>query len=304
MNFIRLRPLFLLTAFLMFQGAQAAVNEVVKLFLPTQSLHANWLFSGVAINESGERYGYFFKMQRNDQTLHALTALVDIQTKQVLLLDEHMATLTDTTQYSWKAGRSFMHFNPINGNWIFGLKTKDKQGFNFKVDLLSGLKNPPIVQEIRPGIELLVGQTGSLNGHIYMGHEKKEQFVTSPSAWFRQVWLSENQRQDKPHEFSGLFCRLDDGGGLYSVNMQESDIHQGAVTGLFDAQGKARPMSQFIDVQRSQADDHWHIRIQTPAHHLILSDLIQGKSVAAGFVTYDEQSAFCIVTNDVLGESK
>lgn len=304
MNFIRLGLLFFLTACFMLQGAQAAADEEVKPFLPTNSRHANWLFSGVVMNENGERYGYFFQMQRRDRTLHALTALIDMQTKQVLLLDENTEILTDTTQYTWKAGRAFMYFNPINGNWIFGLKTKDKQGFNFKVDLLSGLKNPPIVQEIRPGIELLVGQTGALNGHIYVNHEKKEQFVTSPSAWFRQVWLSENLEQEKPHAFSGLVCRLDDGGGFYSVNMEESDLHQGAVTGLFDAQGKARPMSQFIEVKRSQAEANWQIDIQTPRHHLILSDLIQEKPVVAGFVTYDAQSAFCILTNDVLGESK
>ncbi len=270
-------------------------------FLPAESTHANWVFSGMVTNEGGEHYAYFFQMQRHGNDFHAISALFDAQTKALVLMDEGDATINDPERNNWHVGRSFLRFNAINDSWIFGLKTQDKKGFNFKVDMLNQPEHNPVVQGLRAGVEAIVSQTGQLNGHVHVANESREQFVTAKSAWFRQIWLSNPQTQS--HQLTSVLCRFDDGSGFYSMNMLEPDAVRGSVAGWFDAQGMPSAMSQFINVKEAQ-DGAWHIRITSPNLHLTLSDAIKQRSVVAGFVTEKDQQGFCVLNKDAMGEEK
>jgi hypothetical protein len=267
--------------------------------LPTIAAHANWVFSGVVNNENGESYGYFFQMQRDQDKFHAVTALFDAQSKKVLLFDDSSATLTNVDAYNWKVGDSFLRFNPINDSWVFGMKKSDKKGFNFKVDMLSQNDNKPAVQNLRSGVELMVGQTGHLNGHI-RSVENQEQFVTAKNAWYRQVWLTENQ--ENPHPFSGVLCRFNDGSGFYSVNLREADALRGAITGACNEQGSATPISQFIKVAEDKTGI-WHIRVPSPYSHWVLMDSLKQNSVVSGLISQKEKFGFCVLSDDKLGEA-
>ena len=266
--------------------------------LPLDPIHANWAFSGVVTSESGENYGYFFQMQRDGDEFHTIAALFDGQNKQPILLDESQAVIPQPTPYNWHVGRAFLRFNPINDSWIFGLKTEDKKGFNFKVDMLKQDDTIPAALDLRPGVELLVNQTSHLNGHIQAGKDSKEEFVTSKNAWFRQVWLKENQEKSQP--FRGVLCRFNDGSGFYSVNMLEADALRGAVAGWRNEEGISAVMSQFINVKQD-VKGPWHIRVASPSLHLVLSDFIEKNSVIAGFVTEGKAPGFCMLSNGVLG---
>ncbi|MCP0914222.1 MULTISPECIES: hypothetical protein [Legionella] len=303
MHRIQLGRLLLCLA-LFFAGSLFAEEATeANIFLPSAAKHVNWVFSGIVTNERDEQYGYIFQMQRENDKFHAMAALLDAQSKKVILFDESEAIIPEPKANNWQVGNEFMSFNPINDSWIFGFKTKDKKGFNFKVDMLDALEHKPIVQNLRPGMRLLISQTSRLNGHLQVetgeGKNTGEQFVTAKNAWFRQVWL--NEEEDKNHLFSGVLCQFNDNSGFYSVNIEEEDAQQGAVTGLCNAQGKSLSMSQFIDVKRGE-DGLWHIKISSPKHHLSVPEEINNKTVIAGFITEDKQPGFCVLSQNELGK--
>lgn len=270
-------------------------------FLPAVSSHANWVFSGVVMNESGEQYAYFFRMQRHEKEFHAIAALFDAQNKKLIFLDEERAVLDNPEQYNWHVGHSFLRFNVINDSWVFGLKTDDKKGFNFKVDMLNQPENNPIAQDLREGVEFIVSQTGQLNGHVLVGDERGEEFVTAKNAWFQQLWLT--NLQAKSHRLSSALCRFNDGSGFYSMNLLEPDAVRGAVAGWFDPLGASFAMSQFINVKEAD-DGAWHINIASPNLHLTLSDTIKQSSVVAGFIAEQQQQGFCMLSQDAMGMDK
>ena len=287
---------------LLFSIAVFADDAEPQGFQPTEPLRASWVFSGIIRNESGEQYGYFFQIKRHDDQFQALTALIDEQTKKVVLYEEDSAIIPDPAGNSWQIGHAFFSFNPINDSWVFGLKRKDKTGFNFKVDMLRSFANEPVIQVLRPDIKLIVSQTNRVNGHLHIGEETKEQFVTANSAWFRQVWLTE--KQEHSHTFSGILCQFDDGSGFYSVNLKEDDAQDGAVAGFCDKEGQSKRMSQFVDLQEDKEQQSlWHIRIASPRMHLTLSDEIPEKHIRAGFFSQDNQSGFCLLNDATLGEN-
>ncbi len=297
---VRCRAL-LVSLLLLISSANASEEKPQDNLTPTDSMHANWVFSGLVTNENGDNYGYFFQIQRDGLQFHSLAALFDSETKKIVLLDESQAVIPDPTTYNWHVGRAFLRFNPINDSWIFGLQNKDKKGFNFKVDMLKQPENKPVSQSLRIGVELLVSQTSHLNGHIQIGDDRKEQFVTAKNAWFRQLSLTE--QHSKGHPFTGVLCRFNDGSGFYSVNMSELDALRGAVAGWQDEQGLSTIMSQFISVTQ-EPNGPWHIRVAAPNLHLIVSDLIkQDPVVAAGFVSASKNPGFCMLSKGLIGVS-
>ena len=261
--------------------------------------HESWVFAGIVSNENSDNYGYFFSMQRNGDEFYTIAALIDAQTKQVILLDENKAHIAHPEPFNWPVGRSFLRFNPINNSWIFGLKTNDKKGFNFKVDMLKQSEIVPVVQGLRPGVELLINQTHHLNGHLKAGTDHKEEFVTAKNAWFRQVWLTNDQQ--KSYAFSGVLCRFNDGSGFYSVKMPEADAQRAAIAGWRDEEGTSVAMSQFVNVNQDTAGGPWHIRVTSPNLHLMFMDDIKKESVVAGFIMGDKRQGFCMLSKDVLG---
>ena len=292
--------LFILSLFSASLFAETGVLESLGQtgFLPAESTHANWVFSGVVANENGDSYAYFFQMQRQENTFHVISALFDAQTKALVLLDEGDAVLNDAQSYNWHVGHSFLRFNAINDSWIFGVKTQEKTGYNFKVDMLNQPDHNPIKQGLRTGVEFIASQTGQLNGHIQFGPPQADQFVTAKNAWFRQVWLT--NPQEKMHPLTSVLCRFNDGSGFYSMNMMASDAMRGAVAGWYDAMGTSLAMSQFTNVKQD-TDGLWHIRIASPALHLVLSDSLKQDAVVAGFVTEKDKQGFCMLNHDAVG---
>ena len=236
-------------------------------------------------------------MQRDGNEFHASVALFDAQTKTLVLADQSDAVINEPERYNWHVGRSFLRFNAINDSWIFGLKTQGKKGFNFKVDMLNQPEHHPVSQGLRTGIEFIVSQTGQLNGHLQIGAESNEQFVTAKNTWFRQIWVTNDQNQR--HQVSSALCQFNDGSGFYSINMLEPDVMRDAVAGWFDAQGKSLAMSQFIHV-KEETEGGWHIRIVSPNVHFILSDAIKQGSVVAGFIAEKDKQGFCMLSADAL----
>lgn len=275
-------------------GFETQKQDVIK----SESNHSNWIFSGVVTNDTGEEYGYLFQLQRDGQQFYAVAAIVDAQTKKVLLFEEEAAELKHPKPLNWHVGRAFLIFNPITESWVFGLSPKNNQGFNFKVDMLTTNLKSPKAEKLRSGMDLTVSQTGRINGHLNVGQNKKEQFVHANNTWFRQVWLTEQQKES--HLFSSLLCRFNDESGFYSINMKEEDAYQGAVTGLCDAKGNSSALSQFIDISESDSKS-WNVRVPSPLMYLELSDSINNTSITAGFVSQGAKDGFCVFFKNKLG---
>ncbi len=243
--------------------------EVLNKPISLSAAQASWTFSGTVSSENGELYNYFFQMQRQANRFHSIATLINNQTNKVLLYEESNNTIEHLVTTNWRVGRAFMQFNPINNSWVFGVTTKANKGFNFKVDMLGQPLTMPLSQGLRSGIELLVNQTGRLNGHLQAGDlSAKDQFVTAPKAWFKQVWVSKSQASI--HPLTGVLCQFNDGSGFYSVNLQESDALRGAVAGWLDIEGTVIPMSQFVSIGKER-------RALVNSHPLTKDTIVPGK---------------------------
>jgi hypothetical protein len=276
-----------------------AMDDQPLHFLPADVNQVHWIFSGVVANEQGEQYGYFFQMERDGNAFHSTAAVFDSQTKAVIFQDESRAVLDNPSTLRWQVGHAMLRFNPINDSWIFGVKTADKQGFNFKIDMLKQPDNHWIEEGLRPGMAVVVSQTNALNGHIRVENGHDDQFVTAPHAWFRQMWTT---IQEAPHPVSGVLCHFDDGSGFYSVRVPEPDATQGALAGWFDPNGLPLAMSQFIRIKQLP-EGPWDIRVSSPNVHVVLSDYMTKNSVVAGFVTGADSPGFCLLSDDSLGKA-
>lgn len=273
-------------------------NKILSL----GALQADWVFSGIVTNESGERYSYYFQMHRQGTQFHAVATLVDGQTKNLLLFEESNATIENPDVSNWRVGRAFLQFNPITNSWVFGVKAKENKGFNFKADMMRNNQNASATQDLRSGIELLISQTGRLNGHLQTGSENSEQFVTAPKAWFRQIWVS--KPQDAHHPFTGVLCQFNDGSAFYSVNLQETDALRGAIAGWRDAQGTPISMSQFVTIKETK-EGVWSIHVASPKVNLLLQDALAKEGdkhqLIAG-LTNDLKPGFCSISKDEIGK--
>lgn len=299
----------ILLGFLLLTTSYVNAAEVLDTEKPdinivrNSALQAYWTFSGTVSNENGELYNYYFQMQRHGNQFHALATLINNQSKEVLLSEEGDKTIEHLIDTNWQVGRAFMQFNPINNSWVFGVTTKKHSGFNFKVDMLGQTSTMPKSHGLRSGIELLVNQTGRLNGHLQTGDkEAKDEFVTAPKAWFKQIWVSKSQESMYP--LRGVLCQFNDGSGFYSMNLQAEDALKGAVAGWRDAAGAATPMSQFVSIKKDEKG-LWSIHIPSPKINLELENAFiketEKQQLIAG-TTKGPTPGFCTITKDEIGE--
>ncbi|MFI4963492.1 MAG: hypothetical protein ACHP6H_06515 [Legionellales bacterium] len=269
--------------------------EAEKKQPPAEPLVGSWTFSGTVTNESGDRYGYFFQMQRQGSDFHAKTALIDGQTNKLLLFYEGDETIDKSTALDWHVGRSFIRYNPINDSYIFGLKLEDKKGFNFKVDMFKQEQSEDETLVLRPGVELQALQTSRLNGNVQIGVDNKEQFVTGNKAWFGKLWFSRDQKA--AHDISTTFCRLANDNGFYSANLKEKDATGGAVAGWRDAAGGKVKMSQFISI-KSLGNNESLLNVGLPKLKLKLFNTLKSADKSplwlAGF-SKENPTGFCYV---------
>lgn len=278
-----------------FAADETEVEQPIQLIEPTVG---SWTFSGMVTNENGDKYGYFFQIQRQGADFHAKTALIDGQTNKLILFYEGNEKIDEANKLNWQVGRSFIRYNPINDSWVFGVKAEDDKGFNFKVDMLkqASSNNAPETLELRPGVELQALQTSLLNGHVQTGTGNKEQFVTGNNAWFGKLWFSKDQKT--PHDISTTFCRLSNDNGFYSANLKEPDATRASVAGWRDATGNKVKMSQFLSI-KSLAKDQCMLSLGLPKLHLKVSNTLKQEENAplsvAGF-SEENPGGFCYVT--------
>lgn len=267
-----------------------------------ESKVGSWIFSGTVTNESGDKYGYFFQIQRQGSEFHAKTALIDGQTNQLVLFYEGSEKIEKSKEVDWHVGRSFIRYNPINDSWIFGVKAEQEKGFNFKIDMLKQA-SPEANKEVlvlRPGIKLQALQTSRLNGHIQTGSGSKEQFVTGNNAWFGKLWVSEHQKSR--HDVNTAFCRLNNDNGFYSANLKEADATGASVAGWRDALGNKVKMSQFLSIKPA-AKDECQLSLGFPKLRLKVSNTLKQNQDAplsvAGF-SKDNPKGFCFISEQSL----
>lgn len=282
----------------------ATVKEVEKVTPPVDTQVGSWTFSGTVTNESGDRYGYFFQMQRQGSDFHAKTALIDAQTNKLILFYEGDETIEKPSSLDWHVGRSFIRYNPINDSWIFGLKLENKKGFNFKVDMLKQANAENETMVLRPGVELQALQTSRLNGNVQTESDKQEQFVTGNKAWFGKLWFSKDQKT--AHDISTTFCRLGNDNGFYSANLKESDATAAAVAGWRDATGSKVRMSQFVSI-KSLENNECMLHVGLPKLNLKLLNTLKNESKSplwvAGF-SKNNPAGFCYVAEQSFADSK
>jgi hypothetical protein len=263
----------------------------------------SWTFSGTVTNESGDRYGYFFQMQRQGSEFHAKTALIDGETNTLLLFYEGDEKIENPNHLNWHVGRSFIRYNPINDSWIFGLKLADKKGFNFKVEMLKDEKQGS-TQVLRPGVELQAQLTSRLNGNVSVGEHTKEQFVTSDKAWFGKLRFTKDQKT--AHDISTTFCGLENNSGFYSANLKERDATGAAVAGWRDAAGAEVKMSQFISI-KSLAENEWLMQVGLPKLNLKVLNTLKKVEKSplwiAGF-SKEQPAGFCYIAQQSFAKAE
>ncbi len=233
-------------------------------------------------------------MQKQGSTLHAKTALIDGQTNKLLLFYEGNATLEDLSSLNWHVGPSFMRYNPINDSWIFGLKMADKQGFNFKVDMLKKENDTTDTLELKPGVELQALETTRLNGHI-TGVDNKEQFVTGNKAWFARIRL--NKAQKEGPAINTTFCRLNNDNGFYVAKLKESLNYKSAIASWRDPAGAKLKMSKFISI-KPLANDECLLHVVSPKLDMkLLNTLKNGDKSSHALAGFSSQMplGFCFV---------
>ena len=309
-----LRSYGLLTGLFFLATVFAGVDESAKPsevtaasttnLLSFSAKQVDWVFSGTVVSESDDHFYYFFQLRRDDLEFHAIAALIDAQTNNLVLYEDSKAHFDNPETSQWHVGRAFLRFNAINNSWVFGVTKQGQKGFNFKVDMLGQPEGAVVSrqQSLRAGIELLINRTGRLNGHLQMGDDSQEQFVTAPKAWFRQMWVS--KPQDLSHPMTAVLCDFNDGGGFYSVNLQESDAIRGAVAGWRDKQGQSLPMSQFVTVKEDK-DALWTILLSSPKMALTLKDLlsdVEGKHDLVAGMVKGTTPGFCTISLHDLGQ--
>lgn len=298
----RILALFLMIIISISTLSFAADEPMDSVLQPFEPLVGSWAFSGMVTNESGERYGYFFQMHRQGTHFQVKTALIDAQ-NQLKFFYEDTEELDSTTAFNWHVGRSFMRYNPINDSWIFGVKLENTEGYNFKVDMLKQANNDHETLVLRPGVEVQALQTSRLNGHIKIGSDVKDQFVTGNNAWFGKVWFS--KKQNSPHDISTTYCRLSDDNGFYSANLKEADATGAAVAGWRDPLGNKVKMSQFVSI-KNKADNQCLLQIGLPKLQLnvinTLKQLEHSPLSVAGFSK--DNKGFCFVIEQNFAEAK
>ncbi len=257
----------------------------------------NWVFSGMVSNEKGERYAYFFQMQHQGDAFKSAVVLFDMQSNEPIFQEESEEVHISQAAEHWQVGQAFLHLNPITGSWVFGLKTKEKQGFNFKIDMMNADATMVLQERLRPGLKMSINQVKALNGHIYLS-KKQDQFVTAPHAWVRKITGSPQVEKHGSHEVSGLFCHFNDDSGFYAIKLLEPDALQGALAGRFDGEGQLHPMSQFIEVQRTTMGE-WTIQSLLPQYHLTLSHPVEQKLMTVGLVSQQQLQGACLLSQSI-----
>lgn len=255
----------------------------------------NWVFSGMVSNEQADRYGYYFELQRKGEKFRILSALVNMEKKTLVFVEEHEAEVRDVSSQNWQVGGSYLGFNPETHRLSFGVKNAAEQGFSFKIDTLAEPISATHPQTLRTGLALNVMQTGRVNGNLYLGKDHGDEFVTAKQTWFRQLTSKGHGQTETKHDLTNVLCQFDDGSGFYATNMPAEDAMRGFVAGWRDPAGKPVKMSQFVKISQDLQHE-WNLSASFPAFNVRFSDLLVNQrpigQIAAGIVV-GKKSGFC-----------
>lgn len=279
-----------------YSGISFAAPEESKPFTPTSAKQAHWLFTGTVVNDAAESWGYFFKLDRDGADFKVAISLIDLEKQAIVFAEHYEKTIAESEPYRLSVGEAYLRFNPINERWVLGINKKNKTGFNFKIDMLKEDRSKNNWIESGPGARLLVTQTSQVNGYIQLESQAKEQFITSPYAWFFQSW--QVKHQPDPIQLSGLFCQFSEKQGLYWVDSPSSRSKKPLLSGWVDSQNQSKPISSVIrfDKQKSPV---WTLDITHPKRHYWLHNLSEQENQTVGFIEKDGKG-FCAWTKQAL----
>lgn len=253
-------------------AAEPLVPAQKSAYPSLETAQADWIFSGIVNNESGESYHYYFELQKNNDHYQAIASLTERETRHLVLYEKSEAVLPVSNATQWQIGSLFLNFNPITNSWLFGVQKQHNKGFQFKVDMLSQSTNPKSVQtrDLGPGLKFSVSQAGLLHGYLQTGTDEKDYFVTAAKSFFQQVWATETL--SIAHNLTGVLCEFNNGNSFYAINLKEADALQDAIAGWQNEAGNASPVSQFVSIA-SAREKTWTLDLASPKLHLNIQDL-------------------------------
>lgn len=287
-------------------------------------LKKEWVFTGVATNENGENFSYYFQIQDNVSFRSFFIILVNNQTKEVLLFDkgsspideeekqpqnhsgdveEDLQDLVSNNKISWHIGKAFLKFDPITNSWVFGVSQASFPNFNFKVDLLSQIEHKDKMQTDLQNVKVNIVKTGELNGHLQISKEQ-EFFVRAKSSWFGQTLVE----KELTNPLITCFCQFDDGNSFYAIQLKTKESLQGPLAGWYNSDVLSLPISQFINLTAVK-NNCWILDLNTPKYKLLVENLLANKYektledskdnkklLIAGFT--NKKPGFCTISKD------
>ena len=266
----------LMAALMMSADCQALsrIDANPSFFIPADGPQVQWVFSGLVRSEQGQVLAYYFQIERVGQHFYSEASLFDAQTKLVVFEDSSEAMNDKPLAYRWKIGHAFMQYNPINDSWVIAVKNQQKQGFNFKVDMMKpGMIDAKSALRY-PGINVGIWQANGLNGHVRLG--KMETFVTAKHTWFRQMSTTA-AHVSADFAVNSMMCELENGKNVSSLSSPEIDGTHAALRLKQDVNGS-------LDIRA------------LASLHLILSHYTKQRSLMAGFVEGKPAAGFCVLS--------
>ena len=252
-----------------------------------------WVFSGLVLTEQGERYGYFFKVDRKGPFFHALATVVNADNQVVLFAQDSAVehTVQDAV-INWRIGRAFLWFNAENNTWVFGIKMPQKTGFHFKVNALQQ-HDLAKMETLREGVEALVDEIGPLDGHMRVREESTDLFVTSGKVWFQHFHILDIAKAKQV--LSDMVCQLDDGNAFYALTLENQNTIQNLTASWRNHIGKIMPISQFVTLKNQKQTPIWKIHIPSPALEVALHNALDASSTVPLVVgmTEGKTQGFC-----------
>lgn len=272
-----------------------AIAENDQRTKPSANVNASWMFTGVASNEDNQAYYYYFQLTYNNGLASVQILLVDAVNKRKIhyAFQQRKKSIQDLANI--EVARAFLRFNAINNSFVFGLKNKAQQGFNFRVELLEQPENTASEKELSKGLSLKVINPKRMNGHIHWGKNIKEEFVTADVNVYRDV--SSDLQVPLSSKLLGVFCFLKDGNRFYNIQLPEEKAKSASQTQWTDSKGESVAVSQFIQI-KSINHSKIKVSLKIPKIQLTIDELsLQREEAAqlrAGFATQNNHTVgFC-----------
>lgn len=253
----------------------------------------NWVFSGMLTNENNIHYGYYFEIERHNEDIHTLSALINVENKSLIFVEESDAKIKDQNTLNWQVGNSYFGLNAATHRFVVGVNTDKHTGFGFRIDTLNEQMDMNKSKALRNGLMLNVSELGRLTGHVYLG-SGEEEFVMAKHAWLRQIDVNKLASNQRHHDLTNVLCQFEDGSSFYVAHLPQNDALRGFMAGGKDAKGKNIRMSQFVKIK--ELPHEWDLSISLPEKHVHFSDLLDKhrtiEDIAAG-VVIGKSSGFC-----------